>query len=281
MAEDNLVVALGDRKYKIERRWCKPPDADPFGFISDLVVDSKGFVHIANRGTDSPVLVFDSSGAFVRSWGHGQIADAHYMSINEDDLILLADRDAHQILAFDTDGNLQFALGERHDPQLQAPFNNPTTASMAADGEIYVSDGYANSVVHRFGKDGRLLQTWGREGRGPGEFSIPHCVWVDGKDQVYVTDRENDRVQVFDREGGFVAEWDDFYRPMKIYVDNRGLIFVTDHIPRISMYDSSGELVGRCRGAINGAHGLWGDSAGNLYMSEVPPEEVTRLTFLS
>ena len=281
MPEDHLVVALGDRLYRVERRWCRPSADEPLGFVSDLVVDSGGFVHVGQRGTDSPVLVFDPAGAFVRSWGKGVIADVHYMSIGSDDVILLADRDAHQILAFEPDGTLRFALGERHVPRLQAPFNHPTAASMAPDGEVYVSDGYGNSVVHRFSADGALRQTWGGRGAGSGEFTTPHCVWADRTDRVLVADRENDRLQVFDREGGHVAEWGDFYHPMKIYVDDRGFIFVTDQIPRISMLDTAGNLLGRCRGAINGAHGLWGDRAGNLYLAELPPEQVTRLALLS
>ena len=282
MPEGGLVVALGDRRYEVERRWCRTSGDEPLGLVSDLVVDSRGFVHVGCRGAGSPVLVFDPSGTLVRSWGRGQVADVHYMSIDEEDLILLADRDAHQVLAFDADGNLRFALGERHAPRWQAPFNHPTAASMAADGEIYVSDGYGNSVVHRFAKDGALLRTWGRRGSGAGEFTTPHCVWVDRRtDRVYVADRENDRVQVFDREGARVAEWGDFHHPMKIYVDGRGLVFVTDQIPRISVMDPSGELVGRCRGAINGAHGLGGDRAGNLYLAELPPEQVTRLKLRS
>ena len=280
MGEENLIVALGERRYRVERRWCKPSAEEPLGFVSDLVVDSEGFVHVGHRGADSPVLVFDPAGEFVRSWGRGRIADVHYMSIDEDDRILLADRDAHQIVAFDRDGGFRFALGERHAPRWQAPFNHPTAASMAPDGEIYVSDGYGNSVVHRFSSDGELRQTWGGRGAGTGEFTTPHCVWVDHGDRVYVADRENDRLQIFDRDGSPVAAWGDFYHPMKIYVDDRGFVFVTDQIPRISMLDASGELVGRCRGAVNGAHGLWGDRAGNLYLAELAPEQVTRLALL-
>ena len=201
------------------------------------------------------MLVFDPSGSFVRSWGRGDVADIHYMSINEDDVILLADRDAHQILAFDTAGNLQFALGERHDPGWQAPFNHPTAASMAADGDVYVSDGYGNSVVHRFSKEGALLQTWGGRGDGSGEFTTPHCVWVDRTDRVYIADRENNRLQIFDRQGAYLAEWGDFYHPMKIFVDDRDLIFVTDQIPRISMLNPSGRAPGPVPGCDQ--RGAW------------------------
>ena len=78
--------------------------------------------------------------------------------------------------------------------------------------------------------------------------------------KVLVGDRENNRVQVFDREGAFLAEWGDFYHPMQIWVDDRDMVFVTDQIPRISLLSADGKLVGRCRGAINGAHGLSGDA---------------------
>jgi peptidylglycine monooxygenase len=98
---------------------------------------------------------------------------------------------------------------------------------------------------------------------------------------VLVADRENNRVQVFDRAGNFLAAWGDFYHPMQIWIDDRDLVFVTDQIPRISLLTLDGELVGRCRGAINGAHGLSGDADGNLYLSELPPQEVTKLERLS
>ena len=90
-------------------------------------------------------------------------------------------------------------------------------------------------------------------------------------------DRENNRLQVFDRDGAFLAAWGDFYHPMQIWVDDRDFVFVTDQIPRISLLSPDGKLVGRCRGAINGAHGLSGDAEGNLYLSELPPQEITKL----
>jgi hypothetical protein len=82
---------------------------------------------------------------------------------------------------------------------------------------------------------------------------------------------------VFDRNGTWMAEWRDFYHPMKIWVDDRDLVFVTDQIPRISLLTPDGRLVGRCRGAVNGAHGICGDSQGNLFLAELPPQDVTKL----
>ena len=150
--------------------------------------------------------------------------------------------------------------------------------ALAADGEIYVSDGYGNSAVHRFAADGAHLATWGTPGTGPGEFTTPHAVWVDRRDRVLVADRENDRIQVFDREGGYIESWVDFHHPMDITEDDRGRILVSDQIPRLSMLDGDGRLVGRARGVWNGAHGVAANATGDLFLAENKPSRITKLT---
>ena len=260
MSDERYTVILGDRRYAIHRKWAKPERG--FGFLSDLMVDGAGRVHVAQRGMDQPVLVFDRDGREVGAWGEGVLAEPHYINAATDGGMLVADRDAHQVLRFDEDGRLAQALGKRHWPSLDAPFNHPTAAVEAADGEIYVADGYGNSSVHRFAADGRLVRTWGGQGSAPGAFTTPHAIAVDSRGRVLVADRENNRVQVFDRAGNFLAAWGDFYHPMQIWIDDRDLVFVTDQIPRISLLTLDGKLVGRCRGAINGAHGLSGDADG-------------------
>ncbi|HTR84201.1 MAG TPA: hypothetical protein VMI56_06960 [Reyranella sp.] len=279
MSDERYTVILGERRYAIHHKWAKP--AKPFGFLSDLAVDDEGRVHVAQRGTDRPVVVFDRDGHEIGSWGEGTLAEPHYITAGNDGALLVADRDAHQVLRFDRGGKVTQALGKRHWPELAAPFNHPTAAAESPDGEIYVADGYGNSHVHRFAADGRLLATWGGPGTGPGAFTTPHAVAVDRTGRVLVGDRENNRVQVFDREGRWLAEWGDFYHPMQIWIDDRDLVFVTDQIPRISLLTLDGTLVGRCRGAINGAHGLSGDKDGNLYLAELPPQEVTKLELLN
>lgn len=277
---DRLVVALGDRRYHVERPWGVLPPDMAFGLISQLALDSAGRVYVFQRG-DPPVLVFEPSGAFRAAWGQGRFADAHGIYISPDDLVFLVDRDAHQVLIFNLDGDLLGTLGERHAPRLQAPFNHPTDVAVAPDGEIYVSDGYGNSAVHRFGPDGALRQTWGRPGSGPGEFTTPHAIWVDRANRVLVADRENDRVQVFDREGEYLAEWRDFYHPMDIYEDGRGMVFVTDQIPRLSMISPQGRLVGRCRPVLNTPHGVSGNAAGDIFLAEMAPTRITKLALIA
>jgi peptidylglycine monooxygenase len=281
MSDERYTVLLGDRRYAVHRKWARLPAGESFGFLSDLAVDDEGRVHVAQRGTDRPVLMFDRGGKLLGSWGEGALAEPHYINAGNDGAMLVADRDAHQVLRFDRNGKLVQALGKRHWPSLDAPFNHPTAAAEAADGEIYVADGYGNSSVHRFAADGTLIRTWGGQGSGPGAFTTPHAVAVDRHGRVLVGDRENNRVQLFDREGKYLSEWGDFYHPMQIWIDDRDLVFVTDQIPRISLLTLDGKLVGRCRGAINGAHGLAGDAAGNLYLSELPPQEITKLERLN
>ena len=281
MSDERYTVLLGDRRYAVHRKWARLPAGESFGFLSDLAVDSEGYLHVAQRGTDRPVLVFARDGKLLGSWGEGQLAEPHYITAGNDGSMLVADRDAHQVLRFDRHGKLVQALGKRHWPSLDAPFNHPTAAAEASDGEIYVADGYGNSSVHRFAADGSLIRTWGGQGSGPGAFTTPHAFAVDRRGRVLVGDRENNRVQIFDRTGEYIAEWGDFYHPMQIWIDDRDLVFVTDQIPRISLLTLDGKLVGRCRGAINGAHGLAGDAEGNLYLSELPPQEITKLERLA
>lgn len=281
MSDERYTVILGDRRYAIHRNWAKLPAGESFGFLSDVMVDGEGRVHVAQRGTDRPVLVFERDGRLAGSWGEGTLAEPHYITAANDGAILVADRDAHQVLRFDGNGNVLQALGKRHWPSLDAPFNHPTAAAQAPDGEIYVADGYGNSSVHRFSAAGALLKTWGGQGGGPGAFTTPHAVAIDGQGRVLVGDRENNRVQVFDRDGVFLEAWGDFYHPMQIWIDDRGLVFVTDQIPRISLLSPDGKLIGRCRGAINGAHGLSGDAEGNLYLAELPPQYITKLERLN
>jgi peptidylglycine monooxygenase len=145
------------------------------------------------------------------------------------------------------------------------------------DGTLYVADGYGASRIHRFSPDGTPLASWGSPGNGPGQFTTPHGLWVLGDGRVLVADRENDRVQAFSATGDWLATWTDFPRPMDIWSDPTGAIYVTDQVPRLSRLGPDGTLTGRCRPVLNGAHGIAGDAAGRLYLAEVNPSRVTRL----
>ena len=228
-----------------------------------------------------PWVVFDREGRYARSFGVGQIADAHGIFITPDDRVCLVDRDAHQVMIFDRSGKLLFTIGERHKAKFQAPFNHPTDVAVAANGDFYVSDGYGNSMVHWFGPKGDHKKSWGQPGRGPGQFVTPHGVGVLPDGRVIVGDRENNRIQVFDPEGNYLTEWSDVYKPMDIYVDAEGFVYVADQVPRISMLTDQGVLVGRCMATRKEGHGIRGDSRGNLYVLETVYDYIVKLERLA
>jgi DNA-binding beta-propeller fold protein YncE len=176
------------------------------------------------------------------------------------------------------------------------PFHYPTNLAIGPSGDLYVSDGYGNARVHRFAPDGTLIQSWGEPGSGPGQFHVPHGIAVDHDGTVFVADRENRRLQLFTAEGVYRSEWNDVARPCQVFIDQkRGWIYVAelgfhagrwpgtgeaaseDPGGRLSIFDRSGRLLTRWGGGTNpcapgdffAPHGLWVDSRGDLYVTEV------------
>ena len=279
MSDERYTVILGDRRYAIHRKWAKPKK--PFGFLSDLMVDGEGRVHVAQRGTDRPVVVFDRDGREAGSWGEGILAEPHYINAGNDGAILVADRDAHQVLRFDKDGKLLQALGRRHWPELDAPFNHPTAAANrpTARSTCRTATATPTSIASHRTAGCSAPGASRATGRAPSPRRMPlpstgaaACWWPTART---IASRCSIATAPSPPNGSTSII------PMQIWIDDRGLVFVTDQIPRISLLTPDGELIGRCRGAINGAHGLSGDAAGNLYLSELPPQEVTKLERLT
>jgi peptidylglycine monooxygenase len=277
-----LCVALGKQRYRIERPWGDIPKGG--GRPTDVVCDDRGHVFALLRADSyvdakaPTVIELAPDGTRASAFGD-DVADGHMLSIAADGRLYVVDRDAHQIVVFDRSGAQVAALGERHGPN--APFNHPCDVSVAPSGEIYVADGYGASRVHHFSAAGDLIGGWGEPGTGPGQFATPHGIWALADGRVAVADRENNRVQVFSADGTLLAIWPDLYKPMDIYQDAAGLIYVTDQVPRMSQYAPDGTLLGRCRPVLNGAHGLWGDATGNFYLAEMNPGRITKLTVLA
>jgi len=271
-----LVVGTGDYVYDVISPWGVLPDSMTLGIVSHVAVDARDRVYFYQR-KDPPILVFDGDGNFLSSWGDGRLRDAHGIYISPDQHIFVCNRDEHEVLKLTPEGKIVLTLGQRGRPALRAPFNHPADVAVARNGDIYVADGYGNSSVHRFSAAGKHLGTWGGSGLGRGQFTTPHGIWVDARDRVFVADRENNRVQLFSPEGDFYSEWTDVYKPMDIYIDPAGTVYVTDQIPRITMFSPDGQMLARGRPVDAGAHGVWGDSRGNLYLAEMRLTQVTKL----
>lgn len=267
-------VAFGRRIYRVVR-----PFADfrglPVATLSKCAVDSRGNLYISQR-SDPPVLVFDRAGKFVRSIGEGIAADSHGIRITADDRVWLVDRDGHQVFCFAPDGKRLVTIGDSARPRYQAPFSHPTDVAVGADGDVYVADGYGNTMVHRFSPDGKLKKSWGGLGAGPGQFTTPHGIAFSSDGRLLVGDRENNRVQIFTPDGAYLGEWHGFFHPMEIHVGD-GLVYVTDQRPRVTALTESGEVVGSCKPALAMPHGMTGDAEGNLYIVETRSPTVTQL----
>ena len=240
------------------------------------MVDEEDRVHVAHRGTPHPILVFDRDGQCAGHWGEGQIGEPHYIIRAADGGILVADPTRTRSCA----STPRSPCAGTRTPALADVGRAVQSSNRRGDGpgrrdlRCRRVRQLQRSPLHRRRYPGSYL---GRTRRAPGAFTTPHAIWIDRFGKVLVADRENNRVQVFDRQGAWMAEWRDFYHPMKIWVDDRDLVFVTDQIPRISLLTPDGRLVGRCRGAVNGAHGICGDSQGNIFLAELPPQDVTKL----
>lgn len=159
-------------------------------------------------------------------------------------------------------------IGDSARPRFNAPFNHPTDVAVAQSGDIYVADGYGNSVVHRLSSKGELKKTWGGFGTGPGKFMTPHGINISADGRLFVGDRENHRVQIFDLEGNYQSELRGCYKPMAIYIDPNGTIYVTDQRPRVTEFNQRGEITGACKPALSMPHGITGDKDGNIYIIE-------------
>ena len=143
---------------------------------------------------------------------------------------------------FTPDGSLLLTLGNRGRPSdtgatsiafrtirvAGAPFHYPTNLALSPSGEMYVSDGYGNARVHKFDPNGQLLFSWGEPGSGPGQFQVPHGIAVGPDGTVYVADRENSRIQLFNPAGSYLAEWTDVARPCQICIDGAGDVYVAE-----------------------------------------------------
>src|SRR5207249_2161927 len=161
------------------------------------------------------------------------------------DELYLTDTEDHTVTQWTTDGKLLRRWGIPRTPgPAGQPFNQPTKAVLAADGEMYVADGYGQQRVHRFYRGGNLLHSWGEPGTGPGQFVLPHDVWVDERDRVLVCDRENRRVEIFDRAGHYLGEWSDWLNPMQIFVRD-GVMYVAHRGAELSVRTLDGELLAR------------------------------------
>jgi DNA-binding beta-propeller fold protein YncE len=303
------IVGSGDLRYEVVEGWEQLPAGWQHKDVAGVATGSDDRVYLITRA-DPRVIVYEADGSFVTSWGEGDFTPrTHGITVGPDDSVYCVDDGGQVVKKYTPEGKLLLTLGTGqpsdtgYDGSNVAsithggpPFNRPTNLAVAPSGDLYVSDGYGNCRVHRFSASGDLIQSWGTPGTGPGEFNLPHGIWVLPDERVLVADRENDRVQVFSPTGEFITEWLDVQRPTQIYARGDGLVYVSElqWMPgqesfrsgkasqrkpaRISVYDENGKLVSRLEeiggdacasGSVGAPHSLAVDSKGAVYVGEV------------
>ncbi|QDT43629.1 Serine/threonine-protein kinase PknD [Gimesia alba] len=251
------------------------PKGLTLGPCSAVDFDSQGRMYLFHRGKQ-PILCFDRDGKFIRSWGDKLIGQAHGLRVDRHDNIWVTDIGNHMVFQFSPQGKLLLALGKAGKPgNTIDQFNKPTDVAFGSEGEFYVSDGYGNSRVMKFAANGKYLGQWGEPGKGPGQFNLPHSIIIDDKGRVLVGDRENDRVQIFDREGKLLEVWPGF-APYGMEYDAQGRLFVADgRANKVLQVNPAGKVVhswgkkGDGLGEYNLPHMLAFDADGNLYIAEI------------
>jgi DNA-binding beta-propeller fold protein YncE len=295
--EKSMRYGTGKYQYELVDGWAKLAEGESFIDIGGISIDRQDRLYILNRSR-RPVMVFDCEGNFLTSWGEEHFARAHGSCMGPDGAIYCTDDRNHTVTKFDADGNVLMALGTKNNPSDTGyrrdvpdlfegissiakggpPFNRPTGVALSSFGEIYVADGYGNARVHKFSPDGKLLFSWGEPGAGPGQFRLPHSVFVDKQNRVWVTDRENSRIQIFDDKGKFLTQWTDLIRPQDLIMDEDDTVYISELCKRISIFTIDGKLLARWGNENHDVrnplfiapHAIALDSQGDLYVGEVP-----------
>ena len=270
----------------------------PWNFIqvSGVAVEAGGRVLVLHRGA-YPILEFESDGKFVRSWGNGMFSEgkvaaiapplrvpgqsaysavygpagcdscgAHNVRVDPDHNLWAINATGQTIYKMDPQGKVIMQLGQKGVSGTgHTTFNLPTDVGFAPNGDFYVTDGYANARVVKFSHDGKYLLEWGSRGKGPGQFELPHNVVVDAQGRVYVTDRENRRIEVFDANGEFLAQWPTVEGISGLFMTKDQQIWAG-----AVLLDLKGQVVGKLPGgSASGGHGVAISDSGDVYLAQL------------
>ncbi|HEX9877100.1 MAG TPA: peptidyl-alpha-hydroxyglycine alpha-amidating lyase family protein [Gammaproteobacteria bacterium] len=291
-------TALGqDNGYRLEPGWARLPGGLQWGQVVAVDFDRDGNVFALHRcGADScvgrsepAILKFDPSGELVQSWGAGMFVWPHGLHIDRDGFIWVSDGRAadgrgHQVFKLSASGEVLMTLGtageagadERH-------FDGPTDIAVAPDGDIFVADGHGNNRVVRYAPDGTYVTAWGRAGAAPGEFNVPHAIAVDSRGRVLVGDRDNGRIQIFDRDGRFLEEWTQFGAPSGFYLAAGDVLYVAHALGISAGRTADGVISVSLHHAETAAtegniEDVGADAAGNIYAGLADPRILQKLT---
>lgn len=295
--------------YAVDPHWPQRPAEIPWGQTPGVAVDRQDRIWIHTRA-QPPVQIYSPEGRYLKSWREDNTNSvSHGVKFDGEGQVWLVDVGLHLVRKFSPEGRLLLTLGtpgeagddDRH-------FNKPTDVTFAPNGDVFVSDGYGNSRIVHFDRRGRFVKAWGRLGVAPGQFSIPHAIACDSKGRLYVADRNNVRVQVFNTRGRLLEVWANILVPWGIWISAQDEIWVCGSSPMpwltdpkypaaplgcppkdqlVVKFNREGRVLqlwtlpkaedGREKpGELNWLHGIALDSQGNVYLSDIIGQRVQK-----
>lgn len=261
--------------YQEVKNWAQfPAGVTKWSAATGVDVDADDNVYVLHRNEAMPIMVFDRRGKFLRGWGQGMFKTTHFLRVDRFGYVWVTDRGNMEAFKFDSHGKLLMTLGKKGvtgDNTSRDSFNGMADLAVAKSGDIFIADGEGpNTRVAKFSKDGRFILWWGGKGTGPGQFNVPHSIAIDSKGRIYVADRSNNRIQIFDQAGKFLDQWSNFGTPWGLFVKH-DRIYVVDGTENNRLLIAStrdGKVLEKIEGLSNPT-AVTVDSSDNIYVADV------------
>lgn len=262
--------------YRLVENWVQFPDGiTKWGAATGIDIDSRGTIYVFHRNESMPIMAFDKNGKFLRAWGQGMFTTTHFLRTDRDGNVWVTDRGAHQVFKFDREGKLLLTLGQKGvagDNESKEAFNGVADLAVAKNGEVFIADGEStNTRVVEYSKAGKFVKYWGGAGTAPGQFNQPHSIAMDSKGRIYVADRSNNRIQIFDQKGTFIDQWTHFGTPWGLFITKKDELYVVDGTANnclIIARAKDGKVLDRIEGLSNPT-AVAVDDSGAIYVAEV------------
>jgi sugar lactone lactonase YvrE len=255
--------------------WAQLPEGMKWGQVTAAAADADGNLFVFRRAQPL-ILALTATGGFIRGFGEGLIAAAHGLRIDSDGFLWAADVRGHTVYKMDRTGNVVMTLGKKGVSGTgENTFNGPTDVLVTKTGDVFVTDGQFNSRVVHFAKDGAFVKAWGSAGTGRGQFKVPHAIATDSAGRLFVADRDNNRISIFDQQGTPLDEWTAFGQPSGLFIDATDRLFVA------AIGERSGLVTGSARTGqvdgfvpipareLNGPHLVTVDARGQVYVADL------------